>query len=549
MPLITFKGKTIIQSHHLTVPYRTLVPDKRASLTERPTLDDNLIVHGDNLHALKALLPSFSGKVKCIYIDPPYNTGNEGWVYNDNVNSPMHQEWLAKAVARDDLTRHDKWLCMMYPRLRLLHELLRQDGAIFISIDDNEVHRLRILMDEIFGEECFKNAIIFRRGAKNVQAQFETVDSLTVGHEYVLMYSKSPETRFPKLMVELEEEKEGSWNNHWRGTDRPTMRYPLFGETPQSGQWRWKRSRSEEAIENYLQMLQELGITESEFPLQEQIDEWYKSKVEETGEELDLLRLSQNGKPEHYIAPSTESLGSDLWTDISPKGSAELKQIFGRKVFDNPKPVNLIRRILSFMTSPDTEDIILDSFAGSGTTGHAVLAMNAEDGGNRRFILIEQEAYADTLTAERIRRVIKGVPKAKDEALAVGYDGMFSFFRLGDALDEERLLTGNQLPSYMELARYAFFTATGEQLDETQVDERRYYLGESKRYEVYMLYAPDRDFLLKTPLNLSWAQSLGAPGEKTRLVIASHKYLDDHKLRELKMEYAQLPFAIYRFQV
>ncbi len=145
MPTIQFKGKPLVQTHHLTLPYRQLLPDAAASMNETPSLDDNLIVHGDNLLALKALLPSYAGRVKCIYIDPPYNTGNEGWAYNDNVNSPMHREWLQKVVDREDLTRHDKWLCMMLPRLKLLRELLREDGAIFVSIDDNEVHHLRML--------------------------------------------------------------------------------------------------------------------------------------------------------------------------------------------------------------------------------------------------------------------------------------------------------------------------------------------------------------------------------------------------------------------
>ena len=117
-----------------------------------------MIIHGDNLHALKALMPRYAGKVNCIYIDPPYNTGNEKWIYNDNVNSPMMKEWLKgkSSVDGEDMERHDKWLCMMWPRLQLLRELLAEDGVIFISIDDNEQHRLRMVMDEIFGEENYE---------------------------------------------------------------------------------------------------------------------------------------------------------------------------------------------------------------------------------------------------------------------------------------------------------------------------------------------------------------------------------------------------------
>lgn len=112
---------------------------------------DNMIIKGDNLLALKALLPRFEGKIKCIYIDPPYNTGNENWIYNDNVNSPKIKKWLGEVVGKDDLSRHDKWLCMMLPRLKLLHRLLSDDGVIFISIDDNEMANLKLLCDEVFG--------------------------------------------------------------------------------------------------------------------------------------------------------------------------------------------------------------------------------------------------------------------------------------------------------------------------------------------------------------------------------------------------------------
>jgi len=204
MPSIQFKGKSIVHSHHLTVPYQQLVPDEKKSVLakgERASLQGNVIIHGDNLHALKALLPAFAGKVKCIYIDPPYNTGNEAWVYNDNVNHPMLQDWLSKVVDREDLTRHDKWLCMMTPRLKLLRELLRDDGVIFISIDDNEVHRLRQLMDEIFGEENFVATVIWQKvfSPKN-SAKFFSED-----HDYVIVYARNLEVWHPNLLPRTEE--------------------------------------------------------------------------------------------------------------------------------------------------------------------------------------------------------------------------------------------------------------------------------------------------------------------------------------------------------
>ncbi len=278
MATLHFKGKTFVQNHHLTVKYHQLIPKKDKSLTDKVSLNDNLIIHGDNLKALKALLPTYAGKVKCIYIDPPYNTGNERWVYNDNVNSPMMQEWLGKVVDREDLTRHDKWLCMMMPRLKLLRELLRDDGIIFVSIDDNEVHHLRMLMDEVFQEENFRNLIVVRRGVKSVQGQFESIDKLAEGTEYVLVYTKSKDFRLNQFFIELFETRQGTWNNHWRGTDRPTMRYELFGIIPSTGQWRWSRERSLKAIENYKNLLKEfkkngLSITQKE------IDEYYLKKT------------------------------------------------------------------------------------------------------------------------------------------------------------------------------------------------------------------------------------------------------------------------------
>ena len=190
MPILDFKGKQHIYAHHLTVSYRPLIPDFDRSVGREPesaageaaasdngSPDGNLIIHGDNLHALKALLPRYAGRVKCVYIDPPYNTGNEKWVYNDNVNSPLMQEWfrVQKPVDGEDLERHDKWLCMMWPRLHLLKELLAEDGVVFVSIDDNEQHHLRMMMDEVFGEQNFRNIIAVSRVKKMFTSENENI--------------------------------------------------------------------------------------------------------------------------------------------------------------------------------------------------------------------------------------------------------------------------------------------------------------------------------------------------------------------------------------
>jgi adenine-specific DNA-methyltransferase len=259
------------------------------------------------------------------------------------------------------------------------------------------------------------------------------------------MYAKSPEARFRKLTIPLEEAKGGTWNNHWRGTDRPTMRYELLGITPTTGQWRWSQERSRQALANYQQMLQELEVRE-EGVTQQQIDEWYRQECEKRGEEIDLLRLSASGKPEHYVPPTDTKLGSDLWVDLSPRGSAELDALFGPKVFDNPKPVGLIRRMLDFITDPQGHDLVLDFFAGSCTTAQAVLELNHEDGGNRRFIMIQlpeptgnpQFPTIADLGKERIRRVIARLKKELEGRLDLNdretpEDLGFRAFRLAES--------------------------------------------------------------------------------------------------------------------
>ncbi len=596
MPTLQFKGKPFVQTYHLTLPYQQLLPDPDASLTEQVGLHDNLIIKGDNLRALKALLPTFARQVKCVYIDPPYNTGNEKWVYNDNVNSPMHQEWLKQVVDREDLTRHDKWLCMMLPRLRLLKELLREDGVIFVSIDDNEAHHLRMLMDEVFGEENFLAQLVWEKGRKNDAKLF------SVGHEYMMVYARSKEMlralksvwREPKpgaveiwteylrlrgihgandkaIERDLQEwfktlkkghpakalsryrrvDRYGPWRDRdisWPGGDGP--RYDVTNsatgqivEVPERG---LGFSKPEEMQRQIALGLVEFREDEPQKPpmrkahlrpIPEELEDDEDAAIDEEEEEGD----------EEETAVGMQVMGSYIYAQ-SQSAVKFLRKLMGAKVFNNPKDHTVLARIIRYVTTSNNGDIILDSFAGSGTTGHAVLTVNAEDGGNRRFILIEQEDYAETLTAERMRRVIQGVPTLQDAALQAGLGGSFSFFRLGEALDEAALLSGEKLPSFVEMARYAFFNATGQQIDESQVDEERYYLGRTSDYDVYLLYRPDTQFLRNTPLTLSWAQSLGSPEERVRLVIASHKYLDDDRLRDLKMEFCQLPFQILRFR-
>ena len=228
-------------------------------------------------------------------------------------------------------------------------------------------------------------------------------------------------------------------------------------------------------------------------------------------------------------------------------GTIELKRVFGDKVFTSPKPVSLIHHLVDLVCWDDKDAIILDSFAGSGTTAHAVLRLNKEDGGNRRFILVECEDYADSITAERLRRVIKGVPSAKDEVLKNGLGGTFSYFELGKPVEIESMLDGSNLPTYRELARYVFYTATGDEFDDAVVDPKTNFIGESRNHQVYLFYEPDVEKLKNTALTLDIARALPPlKADKRRLIFAPTKYLDQHFLDEFKIDFAQLPFEIYQ---
>ncbi len=533
MAQLSFKGKTFVQNFHLGVPYHELVPRKDKSVTEKLTLHDNLILHGDNLKALKALLPTYAGKIKCIYIDPPYNTGNEKWAYNDNVNSPMMQEWLGKVVDREDLTRHDKWLCMMTPRLKLLRELLRDDRVIFVSIDDNEQHNLRLLMDEIFGEEHFVTNIIWQKkfSPQNDAKYFSD------NHDFVLLYARNKE-QWQRNLLPVPESVEKRYSNPdndprgpWSSGDISVKTYSASCDyairtpsgriihPPKSRCWMFAKGKLEELIaDNRI---------------------WFGS------DGSNVPRLKQfRSEIQAGIVPLT------IWhhTEVGHNQEAkqELKSIMqgADALFDSPKPSSLVKRMLQIAT--DKSSLILDSFAGSGTTAHAVLALNKEDGGNRKFILVECEDYADTITAERVRRVIKGVKGAKDENLKNGLGGSFSYFELGKPIEMESILSGKNLPSYKELARYVFYTATGEEFNEKAVKEARHFIGESKDYEVYLFYKPDLAYLKNTALTLDRAKALGAYRGKKRLVFAPTKYLDQEHLDEHRIVFAQLPFEIYK---
>lgn len=488
MPTLDWIGKDKVINHHQDVPYRVL--ERQYSFDEQgqhaeDNGSENMVIHGDNLEALKSLLPRYEGKVKCIYIDPPYNTGNEGWVYNDNVNDPKIKKWLGEVVGKEgeDLSRHDKWLCMMYPRLKLLYKLLADDGAIFISIDDNEVISLKAICNEIFGARNYITNFIWRK----VDSPNDNKVSITPDHEYIVTYAKNishlffsqkPAPEIVDAYKQIDENgkrcrdrllKKNGKNSLRR--DRPTMFFPIvapdgtevFPVHDNGEEARWAMGKD--------------GV----------------AKQIEAGA-LVWKRRNRNGTEvwEPYTREYAPEIPTrpypSIWADLPTmrQAKAVLREIFQTAdLFDTPKPSELIERLLQMTGGKDS--LILDSFAGSGTTAHAVLNMNKADGGNRKFILIEMMDYADSITAERVKRVIQGY--GEDKKAVPGTGGSFSFYELG-----KPLMNGDNLNEEVELDKireYIWYTETKAGFREPDAD-KPYYLGSSKHTAYYFFYKPDK---------------------------------------------------------
>lgn len=567
MPVLNFKGKSAVYSHHLGVPFRPLVIDEKKSLSvpskqsAKPVMDDNLVIHGDNLHALKALLPGYAGKVKCIYIDPPYNTGNEGWKYNDKVNSPMIKEWFRQnGIGTDDLERHDKWLSMMWPRLQLLKELLADDGVIFVSIDDNEVHHLRMIMDEIFGDQNFIAQITAQTNPRGRSLRQDIART----HEYVLVFSKNIETvkvkEIPKPQKTLSEykkkDKQGVYRpmrlmngaiQFFNRKTRPNLFFPIYVH-PKTGHVALLRSKSNNVEVLPLSSSGEEGCwTWSKNKIQKNLSMIFGEK-KKTGAWRIYRKdyLPQNGQ-----ATTKER---SVWLDKKINhevGKELLSDLFQKNTFDYPKSPDLVKKCIQLVS--DKRAVVLDSFAGSGTTAQAVLNLNKEDGGERKFILVECENYANKITAERVRRVIKGVPKAKEEKLKNGLGGSFTYCTLGQAINEENLLKGKSLPGYKALARYVYYIATGQTLDKVRENED-FYIGKSdKDTAFFVIYKPSIPFLRskESALNLDRKQKITKimklKNHKKAVVFAPVHYFDSTgDLAGEGIIFCQLPFAIYR---
>ena len=537
MPTLEWIGKSKVINHHQDVPFRVL--ERKYSFDENGQHDEdngseNMIIRGDNLEALKALLPRYEGRVKCIYIDPPYNTGNEGWVYNDNVNDPKIKKWLGKVVGKEgeDLTRHDKWLCMMYPRLKILHKLLANDGIIAVSINDNELFNLGAIMNEIFGS--FNRLACAPLRSEPSGGKDKTV--LRTGHEYILFYTKGDVSNLCKEEKSTGElnlkDKKGAYRkgrelrkwgatsdradrpNLWFGIKTPSgeIAYPYKNDGSE-GYWRWSRDNAG--------MVNILKDPESAH--------WEYSPYDEG---VTVKGETHRWVPYEKIRDSKKSFGWNSWLDgygTNADGTAVIKAIFGSKIFDTPKPLSLIEWIVSL--HGDENAIILDSFAGSGTTAHAVLNMNKDDGGHRKFILVEMMDYADSITAERVKRVIKGYGEGKNAVEGTG--GNFSFYDLG-----EPLLVGdclNEAVAPEKIREYIWFMET-KQPYAPPSGGNPYYLGKHNSTGYYFYYEPQR----MTVLDYAFLSTITEKADGT-VIYADRCSISEDKLAKMGVTFKKIP--------
>lgn len=529
MPKLDWIGKKAVVNHHREVPFHLLKNNDDLSVGDPGC--GNLLVQGDNLIALKALLPYYAGQVKCIYIDPPYNTGNENWAYNDNVNSPEMKAWLGRAVGKEaeDLSRHDKWLCMMYPRLALLREFLRDDGAIFISIDDNEVQALRYVMDEIFGSSNFVTTILWQK----VYSPKNSARHFSEDHDYIIVYAKHADLWKPNL-VPRSEAQDSAYKNRdkdprgpWKTGDLSARNYYSLGTyeivcpsgrtipNPPKGMY-WRVSK-----DKFLELDGDNRI-------------WWGKDGNAIPQIKRFLSEVKQG-----VVPQTMWFYNDV--GHTQEAKKEMLAICdfndSEAVFITPKPTRLINRILQIST--DKDSLVLDSFAGSGTTGQAVLGLNAADGGNRRFILVEMENdICQNITAQRLTRVSQGYK----DVHALG--GGFRFCELGEPLFDER---GNIRSTvlFADLARHVYFTETGEPLPALKKSASPL-LGVHNGKGVYLLYngilkdkTPDGGNVLTTSVLASLP-----PHHGPKVIYGAACRLGAERLRREQIVFKQLPYKL-----
>ena len=650
MPTLNWIGKEKVISHHHDVPFRVL-EHQYGFRTDDPndkseTHSGNKIIHGDNLEALKALLPEYEGKIDCIYIDPPYNTGNEGWVYNDNVNDPHIKKWLGEVVGQEgeDFSRHDKWACMMFPRLCLIDKLMSSKASLVISISFHELHTLLFLCRQIFPTKQIITVTVQTSGGK-------PSGGFNFLHEYlVFVVNKDFEPNILDFCGGTPRRPfEGLTLSTFNKVNRPNQTYPIF-INPQT-----------ETIEGVGKSLQEL-IDKGEYtgdkedfvydfniapegliavwpitskgkecvwrqiPTRVKAD-WEKGYIKVTKNNTkshpNLYSIQylpeglikkikkgilevvgrEDGKPT-LILGNNETEGSDvptIWLEkdfYTVKGTNSLKNILpeNEKKFDYPKSPELITSILQAISSD--EDIILDSFAGSATTAHALLNLNRQDGGNRRFILVEMMNYADTITAERVKRIMNGYPfkgeikeeiyskkltpknilqaetilaeaqqmaelskdnydkigkpKIEDNCLKVigtkvytdrmeGFGGSFDYYELGAPLfnDDDTL---NEEVGEIRIREYIYYTETREHLTRKQDETYPYLLDYHNDVGYFFYYKKDE------LTELSYDTLTIVPKKADHYVIyADTCTISKDELAKMNISFKKIPRDINRF--
>ena len=553
MPTLNWIGKEAVINHHDEVPIHTLTHDQDRSfgVENEPLGTGNLLIEGDNLLALKALLPYYAGKVKCIFIDPPYNTGNEDWAYNDNVNHPTIQKWLGKTVGKltEDLSRHDKWLCMMYPRLCLLHQLLRDDGVIFITIDDNEVHHLRILMDEIFGEENFAAQFFWMRTAtspflsktvrrkmeplicyrKSVTKKLSLFGGETAGGDMPLLNEGNAlrHIEFPKEAFSRVNLKDGVYKPKDYGRVRLIKKVRVengafLSDLVMEGKFKWTQETVTREVKDGTVFL----IKSDRFSIRYERQQSQRAKV-----------------PSNLITKDECGVGTN------EDANKELEKIIGNDKFDYPKPISLVKYLINMVCSEN--DIILDSFAGSGTTGHAALEQNQEDGGNRQFILVELESkIAREVTSVRLKRVSEGYTFENNgkQQHEFGTGGTFSYYHVGETFSEKQ-----EIP-FSEMAQLLFFKETGTPMAVDTVVSlvegdrpsysacnaaeryKRAFLGSADGVGVYLLNSDDiltEELIDRLP-----------PHEGSKVIHCGGTQLTEATLKQLGITFRQMPYNL-----
>ncbi|OHD12911.1 MAG: type III restriction endonuclease subunit M [Spirochaetes bacterium GWB1_36_13] len=587
MPTLNWIGKDKIINHHQDVPFRVFNHkysfSSKDGRRETETKSGNKIIHGDNLEALKSLLPEYEGKIDIIYIDPPYNTGKEKWRYTDNVSHPKIQKWINEVVGveGEDLTRHDKWLCMMYPRIKLLHRLLKEDGLFFCSIDDYEHGNLKPMLDLIFGYNNFLNNIIWQRAFSPIN----TKKRFSANHDFIISYAKN------KQLVELSLPRSSDADNRYSNPDNdprgnwtsgdltvgPVVESKLYKiKTPSGNIFTPPLGRCWVVDENkYNELLADKRI-------------WFG----EHGDNMPRLKRFLS-EVKDGMTPITVWLYSEV--GHTQEAKKEIKELFPKSKlpFETPKPTKLMEKILSLKNNPNA--IILDSFAGTGSTGHAVLNLNKKDGGNRKFILVELEDYIEEITATRIKKAINGYEfKGKKKSIISSYSinysniknstkiieefenlkinnefedvkiesennqiiitgqkyyeektegtgGEFDFYELGQPIFKDGVNLNEEIGE-KKIREYIYYTETKQYLKREQSPESKYLLDTLNDTGYYFYYEKDR-------LTALCLETLNIVSEKAEqyLIYADHCLLDQEYMFAKNIIFKKIPRDIKRF--